>query len=117
MVLILLLLRSGFCGVFKNGMAWYHWRGGVARIVGTRIKTNSDYVVPINNEAKFYLGKQGDSFKSHKVFSKLSYHGSNNRILSDWVRKAGIDKHITPHCGRNTFCRNYWVYGKKISLH
>ena len=87
--------------------------GGVTRIVGTRIKTNSDYVVPINNEAKFYLGKQGDSFKSHKVFSKLSYHGSNNRILSDWVRRAGIDKHITPHCGRNTFCRNYWVYGEK----
>jgi integrase len=29
--------------------------GGVTRIVGTRIKTNIDYVVPINNEAKFYL--------------------------------------------------------------
>lgn len=32
--------------------------GGVTRIRGTRLKTNCDYVVPLNEQAKHYLGEQ-----------------------------------------------------------
>tara|TARA_B110000977_G_C11043293_1_gene479600 strand:+ start:103 stop:1302 length:1200 start_codon:yes stop_codon:yes gene_type:complete len=85
----------------------------VTRIRGTRLKTNSDYVVPLNTEAKYYLGSLERRQPNHKVFSKLTYSGNNNRHLIEWVRKAGIDKHITPHCARHTFTRNYWENGNK----
>ena len=88
-------------------------RGGITRIKGTRLKTNSDYVVPLNKEALFYLGEQGNKRSTNKVFNKLSYHAYTNKILLEWVKKAGIDKHSTPHCARSTFTSNYWEFGEK----
>ena len=88
-------------------------RGGVTRIKGTRIKTNSDYVVPLNKEAMFYLGKQNGRHPNDRVFGKLIYHAYQNGLLREWVKDAGIDKNITPHCARNTFTANYWEFGEK----
>ena len=86
---------------------------GTTRIRGTRLKSNSDYVVPLNEEAKHYLGEQGNRKPTDKVFDKLIYHGNNNRHILDWMKAAGITKHITPHCARHTFTRNYWEHGDK----
>lgn len=86
---------------------------GITRIRGTRLKSNSDYVVPLNEQAKHYLGEQGNKKPTDKVFDKLIYHGNNNRYILDWMKAAGIIKHITPHCARHTFTRNYWEHGDK----
>ena len=37
------------------------------------------------------------------VFPGLYYSGVNNEKLRSWIAKAGINKHITFHCGRHTF--------------
>ena len=115
-------LFSCFSGqAFAESLAM-EWRDiyeaeGITRINGTRIKTNSDYVVPLNENAIHYIGEMPkNASPSTKVFAKLKYNGNNNGHLLEWVRKAGIDKHITPHCGRHTFARNYWENGNKDIL-
>lgn len=121
------ILRRWFLFSCFSGQAFaeslkMEWRDiyvaeGVTRIKGTRIKTNSDYVVALNENAKYYLGEMPRGANpSDKVFAKLKYGANNNRHILDWCRKAGIDKHITPHCGRNTFARNYWENGDKDIL-
>ena len=121
------ILRRWFLFSCFSGQAFaeslkMEWRDvyeaeGITRIKGTRIKTNSDYVVALNENAKHYLGEMPRGANpSHKVFAKLKYSANNNRHILDWCRKAGIDKHITPHCGRNTFARNYWENGDKDIL-
>jgi len=111
-------LYSCFSGQAHRECMEMEWQdiyeeGGVTRVRGTRIKTNSDYVVPLNEQAKHYLGEQGNRKPTDKVFDKLIYHGNNNRHILDWMKAAGITKHITPHCARHTFTRNYWEHGDK----
>ena len=37
------------------------------------------------------------------VFGYIYSTSTTNRILQDWVMRAGINKKITFHCGRHTF--------------
>ena len=61
MVLVLLFLGSSPRRM-STEMEWQdiYEEGGVTRIRGTRLKTNCDYVVPLNEQAKHYLGEQGN---------------------------------------------------------
>jgi len=63
-------------------------------------KTNSFETLPISDEARKLLGKEGES--SDVVFDDLKYSAWNNSKLRDWAKEAGIKKHITFHIARHT---------------
>ncbi|OKL39536.1 tyrosine-type recombinase/integrase [Pontibacter flavimaris] len=64
-------------------------------------KTQGVEVLPISDQAAELLGERGEP--TAKVFSTLIYSASNNKVLKDWVKAAGITKHITFHCFRHTY--------------
>lgn len=64
-------------------------------------KTQGVEVLPIPDQAVQLLGER--SKPTDKVFQQLEYSAHNNVILRDWVKSAGIGKHITFHCFRHTY--------------
>ena len=64
-------------------------------------KTNGVETQPISDEARDFLGEQGDL--EEQVFKGLTYGNWNKTWLRDWLDNAGITKHITFHCGRHTY--------------
>lgn len=105
---------SGQAHAECRAMAWkdIYEREGVTYIDTTRLKTNSDYTVPLNDEAVFFLGKrQPDEIP---VFKGLVYSPYKNRLLQDWVRVAGINKKVTPHVARSTFAANFYRNTKDV---
>lgn len=71
------------------------------RIIFRQKKTRSQEYLDISDQAKGYIGEQGDL--EEIVFTGLKYSAWNNLQLQKWVMKAGINKDITFHCGRHTF--------------
>ncbi|WP_018478134.1 site-specific integrase [Pontibacter roseus] len=64
-------------------------------------KTQGTEVLPISEQAFELLADRGNP--SEKVFEGLEYSAYINGILRDWVKLAGIEKHITFHCFRHTY--------------
>lgn len=79
---------------------------GSYTLIGTRVKTNSDYRIALSPTAVKVLGERKG--EHDKVFRGFKYSANNNRHLIDWCRAAGITKHITPHAARHTFARLWW---------
>ena len=50
---------------------------------------------------------------SDRVF-QLPSHSYGLRVLNEWVRKAGIQKHISFHCARHTFITHIMATGASI---
>ena len=64
----------------------------------TTKKTKTDAILPISEEALALCGEREEG----QVFKKLT----PNLVaahLKDWIKAAGITKHITFHCFRHTF--------------
>lgn len=64
-------------------------------------KTKGQETLPISADAIQLLGdrKAGDD----KVFTDLTYNAYNNQKITEWMVRAGIEKHITFHCARHTY--------------
>lgn len=70
------------------------------RIVFTQKKTGGLEYLDINRQAADLLGEAGRN--NDFVFKKTSVqHVIKN--ITEWVKSAGIEKHITFHCARHTF--------------
>jgi integrase len=63
-------------------------------------KTKATETLYINNQARSLLGEKGSD--SDSIFKELKYSAHNNYILRDWIRLAGINRHITFHSSRHT---------------
>lgn len=63
-----------------------------------QIKTKRMVYIPLSDNAASFLPEQK---KSGFIFPTRSIPRLE-RILDDWVKAAGIDKHITFHCARHT---------------
>jgi integrase len=65
--------------------------------------------------AKKYLGERQND--SDKVFPSLPQDASSkfNLKLREWVLRAGIQKHITFHCAKDSFAMYHIIY-KKVSV-
>jgi len=70
--------------------------GGACLRITTE-KTKTATTLPITDEALALCGKRGTG----RVFKGLTYSLVNNK-LEDWLKAAGITKHITFHCFRHT---------------
>lgn len=61
-------------------------------------KTDTEATLPLSQEAYELCGKPGTGL----VFKNLKRHYTQ-KPLQDWLKDAGITKHITFHCFRHTF--------------
>lgn len=64
-------------------------------------KTKGAETTPISDQAFGLLGERKE--RTDKVFEGLKYSAYENKHLANWVKLAGIEKHITFHCFRHTF--------------
>ncbi|MCD8312812.1 MAG: site-specific integrase [Bacteroidales bacterium] len=72
---------------------------------------HSRVTIPLNDNTLHLIGPRGDP--DEKIFSLYCYH-SCNRSLQKWIRRAGIEKHITWHCARHSFAVNVLSNGANI---
>ena len=72
---------------------------------------SSGVVIPLNDGLLKLIGEPKD--KDDFIFS-LPSHTMCNKALKRWVARAGINKHITWHCGRHSFAVNILNNGANI---
>ena len=73
-----------------------------------RIKTGKDYYdIPLSQQAIEFLKEIKSRFDSSYVFPNLLYTPPESKRVKRWVKRAGIDKHITMHCARATFASEF----------
>lgn len=74
----------------------------------------SGVVIPLNDSLLSLIGEPpADSDKSTLIFSLPTYE-SCLKSLKRWVKRAGIDKHISWHCARHSFAVNILNNGANI---
>lgn len=66
-----------------------------------QIKTQDLLYLPISQDAYHLLPKRNDD--DGLIFPIRTDNGYISKYISIWVKKAGIQKHITFHCARHTF--------------
>lgn len=99
-------LFSCFCGLrisdVKN-LCWKHIikNNGKWQVEITQFKTGVQLYLPLNMNARKWLPKQNETTPDSPVFPKLN--SSYGTVLSDWVKEAGIHKHVSFHTSRHTF--------------
>lgn len=64
---------------------------------------NSFVIIPLNKTLLSLIGEKPQ--KDTEIF-KLPSHAGCLKALKTWVKRAGIDKHITWHCARHSFAVN-----------
>lgn len=92
----------------------YKRSDGIWCIDGKRIKTNSDYQVPLNDAAMGIIGEPPKGYNVGRVFPHLKYHIANLEHLRSSARIAGIHKHLTFHVARHTFSRMFYEMNKDV---
>lgn len=76
-------------------------------------KTSHEVTIPLNSRMLELIGKPSNN-KAEKIF-KLPTHPACLKGLKTWCEKAGIDKHITWHCGRHSFATAILTRGADIN--
>ena len=71
------------------------------RIVFTQKKTGGLEYLDISDQAVRILGDRGAD--NELIFDGITTRQNARVNVTAWVKSAGIDKHITFHCGRHTF--------------
>lgn len=78
-------------------------------ITKKQVKTGKIIVIPLSDNAKRFLPERGNE----RVFN-LSTKSTIGKDIDKWIKKAGIDKHITFHCARHTFATLTLTYGADL---
>ena len=74
----------------------------------------SGVVIPLNESLLKLIGKQEDGLTKDSLIFPLPSHTMCLKALRHWVKRAGIDKHITWHCARHSFAVNILNNGANI---
>lgn len=76
----------------------------------------SGVTIPLNDTLLSIIGEKPKGAKdTDLIFNMPSLEGSQ-KSLKTWVKRAGIDKHITWHCGRHSFATNVLSNGANIKV-
>lgn len=76
---------------------------GRTRLVFRQKKTGGQEYLDITTQAAELIGECGAAKQSDKVFGNILNPSDTNDNLRIWALRAGVDKHISFHCGRHTF--------------
>lgn len=74
---------------------------------------NSGVVIPLNDGLLSLIGEPATDNRNELIFPLPSYEMCL-KALRRWVKRAGINKHITWHCGRHSFAVNILNNGANI---
>lgn len=85
--------------------------GTPCRLVFRQKKTKGLEYLDINQQARALMGERG---ANNAIIFPLPTPTYTNAILRQWALRAGIDKHITFHCGRHTFATMMLTLGTDI---
>ncbi len=99
-----------FCDIVS--MQWKHIDLNNQRLSLTQSKTGQKVTVNLHVTAIQILGESGES--NDQVFI-LPSHTACTKDVKHWVKKAGINKHITWHCARHSFATNLIFFGADIT--
>ena len=66
-------------------------------------KTSTPIYTPLSRHAIRWLPERKTDNDNALIFATLPSRPTTNKILGQWVKKAGIDKKITYHTSRHTF--------------
>lgn len=86
----------------KTGNGW--------QVEAKQIKTGKLVYVPLSSNAMSYLSKRK---RTGKVFALPSRFQVGDD-LKNWIKRAGITKHITFHCSRHTYATMLLTYGANL---
>lgn len=78
----------------------------------TQRKTKGVEYLPISEEARVVCGEYTDA--NLLVFDGLKNTPYNTKAFDDWIKAAGIDRHITFHCMRHSYATNQLASGTDI---
>ncbi len=74
----------------------------------------SSVVTPLNDGLLAIIGKPSTEGKREELIFPLPSHTMCLKALRHWVKRAGIEKHITWHCARHSFAVNILNNGANI---
>lgn len=74
----------------------------------------SAVVIPLNDGLLSLIGQPSTDNKKDELIFPLPSHTMCLKALRHWVKRAGIDKHITWHCARHSFAVNILNNGANI---
>ena len=74
----------------------------------------SSVVTPLNDGLLEIIGNPSTDGKRDELIFPLPSHTMCLKALRHWVKRAGIDKHITWHCARHSFAVNILNNGANI---
>ncbi len=77
--------------------------GGRTRLVFRQKKKGGQEYLDITPQAADLIGERGNAKGDDKVFGNILNPSDTNDNLRIWALRAGVDKHISFHCGRHTF--------------
>lgn len=88
---------------------------GYAQIETNMQKTGKDITIPLSDNALKWLPERTDQTSASRIFYKLPDQVTNADVrLRTIIKKAGITKHVTFHCGRHTFATLTLTYGADL---
>lgn len=101
-------LFSCFTGLRYSDMSTLKWSeihdaadGKTRYIEHKQVKTKNTVVIPLSEEAIKWMPEQIDGIDT--IFNELKITSTTVEVvLDEWVKAAGISKHITYHCSRHT---------------
>ena len=74
---------------------------------------SSGVEIPLSDGLIRLIGKPVEGNKKAKIFNLPTFQACN-KALARWVKRAGIDKHITWHCARHSCATNLLSNGSNI---
>lgn len=75
---------------------------------------NSGVVIPLNDGLLKLIGEPTDEQSKDSLIFPLPSYEMCNKALKRWVKRAGIEKHISWHCARHSFAVNILNNGANI---
>lgn len=107
--------NTGLRFVDVKALQWKHIKGDTLKLEQAKTKDKASdggiVEVTLNDTAIKLLGQPAD--KETLVF-KLPSHNATVDNIEYWVKRAGIDKHITFHCARHSFGTLLGDFGNDI---
>jgi len=91
-------LYTGIRWVDVKNMTWASIQDRSGTFKFCQQKTNVQLERPLHEIARHLLGER----KEGLLFKLPTLNGAN-KLLKEWCRQAGVEKHITWHCARHSF--------------
>ncbi|MBW8522157.1 site-specific integrase [Chryseobacterium chendengshani] len=112
-------LFACYSGLGYAEIKTFSWKHHVTndRLIIKRIKTGTEINIALSKKALSLLGTPNST--DEKIFD-ITFQGKHisetsiNKTLSNWLKKARIDKHITFYCGRHTFATRLLIKGADL---